>query len=95
LAKYDQFVQNLVEQIKPQYDSLSTNFIIVNKKHKAAEIGILARKASAYDIYEVKCSYKISKEKRQAQKISKYCCYKLNKACFCCGSSKVLQLFSQ
>jgi hypothetical protein len=58
-----------------------------------AEIDILAFKEGKYDIYEVKCSHRFYKAKRQLAKIKKLLgneSKKINNSYFYCGESKLL-----
>ncbi|MFW5746240.1 MAG: hypothetical protein ACOCWQ_01675 [Nanoarchaeota archaeon] len=52
-----------------------------------AEIDVLAVKGDSCDIYEVKSSFRISKAKRQLDKIRKHLTYDVRNAFFFCGAS--------
>ncbi|MEM3374005.1 MAG: hypothetical protein QXE31_02170 [Candidatus Woesearchaeota archaeon] len=72
LNKHDKYLLELYDKIKDDYDSLSTNVKIIKKKRLIGEVDILARKGNEYYIYEVKCSYRITKAKKQAKQIKKH-----------------------
>jgi hypothetical protein len=44
----------------------------MSKKRMLAEVDVLARKGNSIDLYEVKCSPRVTKAKRQLRKASKY-----------------------
>ncbi len=71
MHKHNNYVENLVSQIRDDYDHISTHLKISNSRRMVAEIDILARKGKSIDIYEVKCSYRITKAKKQLYKIRK------------------------
>ena len=55
-----------------------------------AEVDILACKDGVCDIYEVKCSYRICKAKKQIRRIRKSEELTIGKAFFFCGESDIL-----
>ena len=65
LNKHDQYVEELCSRIKEDYDSISKNIVLKKKKRSLGEIDILAKKGNSIDLYEVKCSYRITKAKKQ------------------------------
>ena len=88
LSKHDQYVEELYRKIKGRYDSVSKHVPVRAKKRLLAEVDILASKAGRTDLYEVKCSPRIAKAKRQLKKLSKYLAsININKLYFYCGSS--------
>ena len=88
LTKHDQYVNDLCEKIRPSYDSLLTNVEIRSKKRSFGEVDILARKGERIDIYEVKCSHRIVKARKQLSKLRKF--VKSANSYFYCGSSGLL-----
>jgi len=62
------------------------------RKRRIAEIDILAINGKYHDVYEVKCSYRIVKARKQLQKIRKILSRHSNvrNAFFYCGSSNKL-----
>lgn len=63
------------------------------RKRPVAEIDILAIKNNKCDIYEVKCSYRITKAKQQLDKIRKHMRSQnkeVNNAFFFCAESGLL-----
>lgn len=89
--KHDRYLEDLCDQIRPEYDELFTNVELFSKKRrKVAEIDILARKDDKYYVYEVKCSYRIAKAKKQLRKIKKLL-PGIAKLFFFCGESGLIE----
>jgi hypothetical protein len=95
-SKHDEYVDHLRNKILDDYDSVLTNVpIYLKKKRKkrlVGEIDLLAKKGSVYDIYEVKCSHRITKARMQMKKLRKnlVSTHKIDRAYFYCGSSEKL-----
>jgi hypothetical protein len=92
--KHDRYLEDLCDKIKPDYDQLFTNISLYSdprKQRKIAEIDIIAmNEDSSCDIYEVKCSYRITKAKKQLQKIRRLM-PQAKKLFFFCGQSGALE----
>ena len=69
---------------------ISTNVPIKHHKRNLGEIDIVAQKGNRFDLYEVKCSYRIVKAKKQLRRIKKYLNLKNVRSFFYCGNSKLL-----
>ncbi|MBI2657421.1 hypothetical protein HYX08_01870 [Candidatus Woesearchaeota archaeon] len=54
------------------------------------EVDILAKKGSRFDLYEVKCSYRILKAKKQLDRAKRYLKLENSRSYFYCGNSKSL-----
>lgn len=92
--KHDIYVDDLCNKIKPKYDYISKNIILYSKKKSRkkrviAEIDVLAIKDDRCDVYEVKCSPRVAKAKKQLKKIKKLMPEVDNVFLFC-GSSGLL-----
>ena len=89
LSKHDRYVEELCDKIKGNYDSVSKHVTLRARKRMLAEVDVLAKKGDSVDLYEVKCSPRIAKAKRQLKKLAKYLGGGMNIAnCyFYCGSS--------
>ena len=89
LSKHDRYVEELCGKIKDKYDSVSKHVKVRAKKRMLAEVDVLAKRGDDMDLYEVKCSPRITKAKRQLRKLSLYLGGGMNTAnCyFYCGSS--------
>ncbi|NTV22931.1 MAG: hypothetical protein HGA85_00960 [Nanoarchaeota archaeon] len=92
VSKHDRYVLDLCEMIKSDYDVLSTNVKISGKKRQLCEIDVLARKGSFFDAFEVKCSYRITKARKQAKMVRKHAPLKIDRTFFYCGASGALVL---
>jgi len=89
-------VEELCDLLQDHYDHLLTNVRLFSKARKPvvlAEIDILARKGRRIDVYEVKCSHRISKARRQLQKICKLL-PEVNNTYFFCGESGLLKMIN-
>ncbi|MBI2176540.1 hypothetical protein HYU40_04330 [Candidatus Woesearchaeota archaeon] len=89
LSKHDRYVEELCTKIKDNYDSISKHVTVRAKKRMLAEVDVLAKKGDDVDLYEVKCSPRITKARRQLRKLSKYLGGAMNitNYYFYCGSS--------
>lgn len=72
LNKHDRYVSKLVQRLEPIYDDITTNMVVIRKKRTVAEIDVLAVKDGKIHLFEVKCSHRIVKAKRQLTKLKKY-----------------------
>lgn len=90
LTKHDRYILELKNKIKHKYDFVSTNIKISGKKRSLGEIDLLGKKGNSVDMYEVKCSHRILKAKKQLQRIKKLMNFNKGKSYFYCGSSGVL-----
>ncbi len=90
LTKHDRYVLELKDKIKHKYDFVTVNVKVPGKKRSLGEIDIVAKKGNKVDFYEVKCSHRIVKAKRQLTKMRKLMNLQKSKAYFYCGSSENL-----
>ena len=90
LSKHDRYVLELSDKIKHKYDSVSVNVPIRHSKRSLGEIDIMAKKGNRLDLYEVKCSYRIIKAKKQLKRIRNILNLKNARSYFYCWNSKLL-----
>lgn len=90
LSKHDKYVLELKDKIKHKYDSVSVNVKVASKKRSLGEIDIVAKKGNKVDLYEVKCSYRIVKARKQLNKMKRLMNLNKSKTYFYCGSSEAL-----
>lgn len=90
LSKHDRYVLELSNKIRNNYDSISVNVPIRHSKRSLGEIDIMAKKGSRLDLYEVKCSYRIFKARKQLNRIKRHLNINNARSYFYCGSSKLL-----
>lgn len=90
LTKHDLYTKQLYDKIIDEYDSVSTNVLIQKKKRSVAEIDIVAKKGDSYDLYEVKCSFRITKAKKQAKSFRKHFGRAIKNIYFYCGATASL-----
>lgn len=83
-------MQKLVIQIKRDYDDVSTHYKLSKKKRLVGEVDIVARKGEELHLFEVKCSYRISKARRQLEKFKKILNARNATCFFYCGSGDLL-----
>lgn len=91
LTKHDRYVLELKDKIKHKYDFISVNVKILGKKRSLGEIDIIARKGSKVDLYEVKCSHRIVKAKKQLERMKRLMNLNKSNMYFYCGSSGALR----
>ena len=88
--KHDVYLHDLCERIRYDYDSLSTNVRLYSKKGRVlAEIDLLAVRENSCDVYEVKCSYRITKAKKQLLRIKRLMPEVTTLYFFCGGSGSL------
>lgn len=90
LSKHDRYVLELSQKIMDKYDVLSLNVPVKRYKRSLGEIDIVAKKGNRYDLYEVKCSYRIVKARKQLKRIKNILNLKNSRSYFYCGNSKML-----
>jgi len=81
---------DLKDKIKNNYDYVSLHVKIKAKKRSLGEIDLIARKGSKIDLYEVKCSHRILKAKKQLNKMKRVLNLKKANSYFYCGSSGII-----
>jgi len=65
-------VEQLCQNLSPQYDQLLTHVLLFSpRRRRIAEIDVLGIKGNYCDAYEVKCSYRKTKARKQLNKIRK------------------------
>jgi hypothetical protein len=97
-TKHDTYVEQLCQDLSVHYDSLETHVPLwkgrkAKRKRLVAEIDIIAYRDEEVHIYEVKCSHRISKARRQLLKISRIV-RGVSKMFFFCGESGNLILLT-
>ncbi len=97
--KHDRYITDLCERIGSDYDSLSVNVCLFSKKKQKrsrvlAEIDVLAQKEGRCDVYEVKCSPRIVKARKQLRRIKRLM-PNIDNAYFFCGESGLIQKINE
>ncbi|MDP7244659.1 MAG: hypothetical protein QF568_04890 [Flavobacteriales bacterium] len=90
LTKHDRYVLELRDKIKHKYDFVTVNVKVAGKKRSLGEIDIVAKKGNKVDLYEVKCSHRIVKAKKQLKRMKRLMNLDNSRAYFYCGSSECL-----
>ena len=90
LSKHDRYVLELRDKIRHRYDSISVNVKVTGKKRSLGEIDLVARKGRKVDLYEVKCSHRIVKARKQLTRMKRLMNLSQSGAYFYCGSSGML-----
>ena len=90
LTKHDRYVLELRDKIKHKYDFVTVNVKVAGKKRSLGEIDIVAKKGNKVDLYEVKCSHRILKAKKQLQRMKRLMNLDKSRGYFYCGSSGAL-----
>jgi len=89
-SKHDKYVMHLCERIRDSYDVLFTNVKLRRNDRLIGEVDIYARKGTKIDIYEVKCSYRVTKAKKQLKRVKEILDLTEGDWYFYCGNSDVL-----
>ncbi|HLC66894.1 MAG TPA: hypothetical protein VJK52_04600, partial [Candidatus Nanoarchaeia archaeon] len=71
LNKHDRYVRQLSQRLRGNYDVLYTHYPIFGRKCQLAEIDVVGIKDGVIDVYEIKCSPRITKARRQLQRIKR------------------------
>ncbi|QQG38767.1 MAG: hypothetical protein HYS32_04175 [Candidatus Woesearchaeota archaeon] len=79
----------LCEKIRDKYDFLIKNYCLRGKKRSYGEVDVYAVRNGEADVYEVKCSFRPVKAKKQIKKLNKF--LEIKNAYLYCGSSGQLQ----
>ena len=90
-TKHDSYVVELKNKISYKYDSIFTHVPFNISRKSKGEIDLFAKKGERVDLYEVKCSHRITKAKKQLKRARKMLNVKGN-SYFYCGSSGILML---
>jgi len=90
LTKHDRYVLELRDKIKHKYDFVTVNVKVAGKKRSLGETDIVAKKGNKVDLYEVKCSHRIVKAKKQLKRMKRLMNLDNSRAYFYCGSSECL-----
>ena len=90
LTKHDRYILELRDKIQDRYDSISINVKVSNKKRNLVEIDLVGKIGDKVDLYEVKCSHRIIKARKQLKKIKRILNLHSSKSYFYCGSSGIL-----
>lgn len=82
----------LCEEIDERYDSISTHVPVFskNRKRSVAEIDVIAKKGKKIDVFEVKCSYRKMKAKKQLKRIKRLF-PRVRRTFFFCGEAGILE----
>ncbi|MBW2980151.1 hypothetical protein KY360_01895 [Candidatus Woesearchaeota archaeon] len=90
LIKHDKYLEYLYGKLTPKYDVLLKKVPLYSKRRRlVGEIDLMGINQGAVDIYEVKCSHRVTKAKHQLNKIKRLISKKQNlrHLFFYCGES--------
>ena len=90
ISKHDRYVLELRDKVNHKYDLISTNVKIPGRKRSLGEIDLIGKRGEAIDLYEVKCSHRIFKAKKQLERVKRILQLGNSKSYFYCGSSGAL-----
>ena len=93
MNKHDQYVEQLYNRIKDDYDSIERHVVLSSRHVMKAEIDLIGYKDNHVDVYEVKCSFRIVKAKKQLRRIHRLLNVKENdiSLLFYCGMADKLE----
>jgi hypothetical protein len=70
ILKHDEYVERLYEQLKDNYERVYRGLPLYSRRGRlVAEIDLLAVNPGMVDIFEVKCSFRPTKARKQLEKI--------------------------
>ena len=90
ISKHDRYVLELRDKVNHKYDLISTNVKIPGRKRSLGEIDLIGKRGEAIDLYEVKCSHRIVKARKQLNRMKRLMNLNKSRAYFYCGSSESL-----
>jgi len=89
--KHDAFVEELYDRVKDNYDVVHRNVTLVSTRgRKVGEIDLMGVKGQHTDVFEVKCSPRYVKARKQLKRIRKHVKGDID-TYFYCGSSKRIE----
>ena len=92
INKHDRYLKSLYRQVKGDYDYVYRNIPLFSKKKSlCGEIDLICFKGNHVDIFEVKCSFRLSKARRQLRKIRKVLNVESINTFFYCGMSNMIE----
>jgi len=91
INKHDRYVDDLYVKVKGDYDFLYRHLTLFSKKRKVGEADLVGIRGDRVDLYEVKCSYRIHKARKQLLRLQRIFGRKGIALYFYCGSAKQLE----
>jgi hypothetical protein len=86
--KHDKYLEYLYGKLVPKYEVLLRNVPIYSKRKRlVGEIDLMGINVGEVDVYEVKCSNRLTKAKHQLEKIRRLMKCKPKNLYFYCGES--------
>lgn len=81
----------MCDELSPRYDVLLKNVLLFSgKNRRIAEIDVLGIAGDQRDVFEVKCSYRFTKAKKQLSRIRRLLRPSVRDAYFYCGEADAL-----
>jgi hypothetical protein len=94
--KHDKYLEYLYGKLVPKYEVLLRNVPIYSKRKRlVGEIDLMGINIGAVDVYEVKCSNRLTKAKHQLEKIKRLLKREPRHLYFYCGESNKLLDFKK
>lgn len=89
MLRHDKYIEQLISRLEG-YQNLTQNVPIRNKKCTRAEIDLIGVKDQEIHVFEVKCSYRMTKAKKQLARIKRLLPFPIV-TFFYCGSADALK----
>lgn len=88
LNKHDTYLEDLASKIENKYDLVLKNIPLYSqRKRLIGEIDLVGVKGENFDVFEVKCSFRPTKARKQLKKIQKHYRQQVKNLFFYCGES--------
>ncbi|MBI2666649.1 hypothetical protein HYX13_03490 [Candidatus Woesearchaeota archaeon] len=87
-------MEQLCQNLSPQYDQVLTHVLLFSpRRRRIAEIDVLGIKGEYCDAYEVKCSYRPTKARKQLRRIRKVLSplRQVKNTFFYCGDTGIME----
>ena len=90
VSKHDKHIESLCDKLRSEYDLILCNVPLYScRRRRVAEIDILGVNEKYCDVFEVKCSHRITKARKQLNKIRRLMSG-VRHTFFYCGNSEEL-----
>jgi len=90
--KHDRYVQELYKKVQDRYDYLILDYEIGGSKRLLGQVDLAGIRKDKTDLFEVKCSYRIHKARKQLKRAQKIMRVQGNLFFYCGSSGQILEV---